>query len=290
MKPAVDRTHARVKNPPSTIAGLRRRSLQAAATGSADPSLAFDGEPYTHWIVDFDASSSRANKPTLNLAFDDPVTITHYSIMSGNAHPQQDPSSWVVYCRKPDDMEGDWELIDTKTDELWDSRHETRTFQMTPVGNIYPSCAEIGIVITDLRDATYQGGAGIGLNGEVTELSLDSFTPKMQLAEVELYNDESVMNPDFVSTTTVIEDDGISLLFFLVVICVFSCVIIGFLYVLQREKAQKDHAVALLSAADLGFDLESMTVDDVLALKERETTSDIEEAFAQVRTCTHWSS
>ena len=208
MAPALPRGQCHVINPPSRIQGLRRRSLQTVA-GSADPSLAFDGEPYTHWIAEFDATAARADKPILNLQFDVPATVTHYTIMSGNAHPQQDPSSWVIYCRRHDDPDGDWQLIDTKTDELWESRHETRTFQMTPVANIYPACDEISIVVTDLRDAQYQGGAGVGLDGTITtDLQQQTFTPKMQLAEVALFNDAAVLNPNFVTEVTEIRDES----------------------------------------------------------------------------------
>ena len=97
------RTPPRVNNPPSEIVGLgrggKRRHLQRSrrlqtVTGGADPLLAHDGQPYTHWIVDFDSSARTDLKPHLNLVFDDPVQVTHYTIMSGNAHPQQDPKSW----------------------------------------------------------------------------------------------------------------------------------------------------------------------------------------------------
>ena len=77
------------------------------------------------------------------------------------------------------------------------------------MGNIYPSCAEISVVIIDVRDAQYSGGAGIE-NGEATELSLDQYTPKLQLAEMSFYKDESVLNHEGVSSTTIVEETGVS--------------------------------------------------------------------------------
>ena len=91
--------------------------------------------------------------------------MTHYSIESGNSHPQQDPACWVIYCRKADDLDGDWELLDTETAVEFDMRHEEQLYALVPTGNIYPDCAEISFVFTDIRDAQYQGGAGINADG-----------------------------------------------------------------------------------------------------------------------------
>ena len=180
-------------------------------------------------------------------------------------------------CRRHDDPDGDWELIDTKTDELWESRHEIRTFQMSPVANLYPACDEISIVVTDLRDAQYQGGAGVGLDGTITtDLQQQTFTPKMQLAEVSLFNDASVLNPDFVTEVTTVEE-GVPIFTFILVVAVlgvFACVL---LHLFQREKVKSDLAVALIS--DLGFDVESMTREDVEDLKQRGIRETFMEAF-----------
>jgi hypothetical protein len=189
MRPVIDRASVHVMNPAHAIKGLRarRRRLQAV-TGSKDPSLATDGDIYTHWIVPFDAAAARTDKPTLNLMFDTPVQATHYTIVAGNSHPQQDPTSWVVYCRRHDDPDGDWQLVDTETDESFDERHSTRTFAMTPTGNIHPLCDEISWVFTGIRDAQYQGGAGVDIFGVVTtDDERATFVPSLQLAEVQLF-------------------------------------------------------------------------------------------------------
>ena len=180
------RTPPRVNNPPSEIVGLgrggKRRHLQRSrrlqtVTGGADPLLAHDGQPYTHWIVDFDSSALTEDKPHLNLVFDDPVQVTHYTIMSGNAHPQQDPKSWQVWCRRHEDPSGDWAQVDSKADQFFESRHETQTFQMTPEGNEFPKCDELSWVFTDVKDPQYQGGAGIDINGAgTTDNQVATFT------------------------------------------------------------------------------------------------------------------
>jgi hypothetical protein len=301
MRPAIDPSKISVNDPPHPIKfppGSRRLSvvtthserrraqtntqISTTVSGGPAPSFALDGNLYTHWIVDFDPTATLANKPTINVAFTDPTQVTHYTLMSGNSFPQQDPKSWRLYCRKTSDPNGNWELIDEKADQLFASRHETRTFQCSPAGNIYPQCDEISIVVTQIRDAAYQGGAAMSNSTmQTTNTQRPSFTPKVQLAEVAFFTDTSVMNPAFSTTVT---EEGFStgeMVLSLVGVGLLGicCALLAFALYLRSRQHLRAHIAKI---DELGFSLEDLpTREEIEELQKGKVTSDIEEAFLQ---------
>ena len=156
---------------PQDSSGNRRRRLQTHSV-EWDPRRALDGSIDTHWQAEFERDEQITSRPTLNVEFDSAKQVTHYTITSSISDPAKDPGSWVVYCRLHDEPDADWQLVDTKTHELFSGRHQTRMFQMTPEGNIYPLCDELSFVIVDVNDAEYQGGAGMAMGGEVILIPL----------------------------------------------------------------------------------------------------------------------
>ena len=70
--------------------------MQSSAAAAAD------GDIYSHWKAGFDQAASDATKPTLTFDLSAPVVVTHYSVMSANAHPSEDPKDWQFECRLGD--------------------------------------------------------------------------------------------------------------------------------------------------------------------------------------------
>ena len=123
---------------------------------------AIDGDAYSHWKAAFDPQAVLSDKPKLTIEYASPQQTTDFSIAkdtrgigisyatsifkwlrgprtpryaspqqptdytltSGNAHPEQDPKSWTVYCHDADRAAP--VVIDTRSGELFESRHQAR--------------------------------------------------------------------------------------------------------------------------------------------------------------------
>ena len=178
----------------NVLAGI---SANRKADGSSASSIA-DGDVFSHWISGFSPSMTEDEKPQIVLAYQQPVTITNYAIVSGNSHPAEDPKDWKLLCSRLGDPE--MREVDVRIGELFDSRHQTRHFALSSK----QTCDNIALRVLGIRDAHFQGGATIGANtttvagsgGSTTATTVqettEEFHADLQIAEVQLFRSASV--------------------------------------------------------------------------------------------------
>jgi len=92
-----------------------------------------------------------------------PKYIRCYGLKSANDCDNRDPCSWDVYGKT---LDGNWELIDQKTNVLFDSRYQFKYFPINP----YFEMTEIKIDINENRSLREKGHWGDGT--QLAEVSL----------------------------------------------------------------------------------------------------------------------
>jgi predicted alpha-1,2-mannosidase len=99
------------------------RIVEVQANGENPPNeLAvnvFDGNVNTKWLV-FQPTGWVQGK------LDEPVAVVHYALTSANDAPERDPRDWTL--RGSQDGQT-WTALDTQTDQLFDSRFQTKEYR-----------------------------------------------------------------------------------------------------------------------------------------------------------------
>lgn len=166
--------------------------------GTSHPDVIMDGNMYTHWVADYDDLMRVDQKPRVVMTYSAPVTLTHYSIQSANAHPSEDPQSWFLECSS---ASGDWETVDARTGEMFDSRNQRHVYPIGDGDGTPVSCTRLALRIVGIRDATTQGGgtiqstigpsdtAGGGGDVDVTQVNsvTEEYSAQVQVSEVQFF-------------------------------------------------------------------------------------------------------
>jgi predicted alpha-1,2-mannosidase len=99
------------------------RIVEVQANGENPPNeLAanvFDGNVNTKWLV-FQPTGWVWGK------LDEPVTVVHYALTSANDAPERDPRDWTLEGSQDGQT---WTILDTQTDQLFDSRFQTKDYR-----------------------------------------------------------------------------------------------------------------------------------------------------------------
>jgi hypothetical protein len=154
--------------------------------GDGSATSVADGDDYSHWLAGF-SSSPVGPKPTITYNFSNPVVITHYAIMSANAHPAEDPKDWKLDCKQ---SKRGWETLDLRAGEMYNARHQTMLYDVS----IPRFCNQIRFNILDIRDATYQGGQTISTYNDSSS-AINSFSADVQIAEIRLFREDGFVIP-----------------------------------------------------------------------------------------------
>ena len=96
-----------------------RASGEYADAGETKENLV-DGEDTTKWLA-FDRT------PWLEFDLSEPVDVVRYALTSANDAPERDPADWTL---KGSADGSDWTTLDTREDEVFDKRHQTREFSV----------------------------------------------------------------------------------------------------------------------------------------------------------------
>ena len=188
--------------PLSSVDPLSRLSSITAniKAGNSHADSVMDGNIYSHWVADFDDAMRIDQKPRIVMAYSAPVSLTHYSIMSANAHPSEDPESWMLECCSGGSCAeaDDFETVDIRTGEMFDNRHQKHVYAIGGGDGTLISCTQVALRIAGIRDAETQGGgtidATIGsdtIDAETTtSVTTDvsaEFSADVRVAEVEFF-------------------------------------------------------------------------------------------------------
>nr|WP_189078370.1 GH92 family glycosyl hydrolase [Mangrovihabitans endophyticus] len=84
-----------------------------------------DGDPETKWLVDTPTSWAR-------YTLDAPAEVVRYSVTSANDAPDRDPADWTVQGSTDGET---WTTVDTREDQSFDSRFQTKTYDVADPGS-----------------------------------------------------------------------------------------------------------------------------------------------------------
>ncbi|MEU0840903.1 GH92 family glycosyl hydrolase [Streptomyces sp. NPDC005962] len=96
-----------------------RASGEYADSGETKENLV-DGEDTTKWLT-FERT------PWLEFDLSEPVDVIRYALTSANDAPERDPADWTL---KGSADGSDWTTLDTRKDQVFEKRHQTREFSV----------------------------------------------------------------------------------------------------------------------------------------------------------------
>ncbi|MFL5801171.1 MAG: glycoside hydrolase domain-containing protein, partial [Roseiflexaceae bacterium] len=99
------------------------RVVQVAASGENPPNetaaQAVDGNVNTKWLV-FESTG------WLQVKLAEAIAVMHYALTSANDAPERDPRDWALLGSQDGQ---NWTTLDTQTDQLFDSRFQTKEYR-----------------------------------------------------------------------------------------------------------------------------------------------------------------
>jgi len=92
--------------------------------------MAFDQMPFSHFVANFTPTMVQTQAIYVEAQYSSAFTLVFYEVLSGNTLPVEDPRSWVIEgSNDPTNaVNPSWTAIDSRSDILWDNRHELKYF------------------------------------------------------------------------------------------------------------------------------------------------------------------
>lgn len=111
-------------SPTTGIPGsIMDRVVGVTASGDNPPNetaaQAVDGNINTKWLV-FESTG------WLQVQLSEPIAVVHYALTSANDAPERDPQDWTLQGSQDGQ---NWTVLDTRTDQLFDSRFQTKEYR-----------------------------------------------------------------------------------------------------------------------------------------------------------------
>ena len=113
-----------------------------------------------------------AGEVELAVTFGARFTLSFYRLVSGNSHPSQDPTSWVLEGRTSGVSA--WEPLDAQRGVLFGARHQTMTFPIKSAVWPAPTYTQYRFRFRTVQNAPFQLGAATAITGEAERESTDA--------------------------------------------------------------------------------------------------------------------